>query len=122
MTFPISEAISIVEFVTHDAEELEFDDESFDAVLSRATLMFLPDVVGTLKRLHGFLKPAGRPAASVWGRQGEDRPARTAPTPSGRLWGVRAPRTFDVFRPSHSTGKHGWRGAPGGRGLMQWPP
>jgi enediyne biosynthesis protein CalE5 len=61
--------LSNVEFVTCDAEELEFDDESFDAVLSRATLMFLPDVVGTLKRLRTFLKPGGRLAASVWGAQ-----------------------------------------------------
>jgi enediyne biosynthesis protein CalE5 len=58
-----------VEFVARDAEELEFDDDSFDAVLSRATLMFLPDLAGTLKRLRGFLKPAGRFAASVWGPQ-----------------------------------------------------
>jgi len=58
-----------VEFVARDAEELEFDDESFDAVLSRATLMFLPDVAGTLERLHGFLKRGGRLAASVWGPQ-----------------------------------------------------
>jgi enediyne biosynthesis protein CalE5 len=58
-----------VEFVACDAEELEFDGESFDAVLSRATLMFLPDVPGTLKRLRGFLKSGGRLAASVWGPQ-----------------------------------------------------
>jgi SAM-dependent methyltransferase len=58
-----------IELVTRDAEELEFDDESFDAVLSRATLMFLPDVAGTLKRLHGFLRSGGRLAASVWGPQ-----------------------------------------------------
>ena len=58
-----------VEFVARDAEELEFDDESFDAVLSRATLMFLPDVAGTLKRLHGFLRFGGRLAATVWGPQ-----------------------------------------------------
>lgn len=56
-----------IEFVARDAEELEFDDESFDAVLSRATLMFLPDVAGTLRRLSRFLKPGGRLAASVWG-------------------------------------------------------
>jgi SAM-dependent methyltransferase len=58
-----------VEFVACDAEKLEFDDETFDAVLSRATLMFLPDVVGTLKRLQTFLKPEGRLASSVWGAQ-----------------------------------------------------
>jgi SAM-dependent methyltransferase len=58
-----------IEFVARDAEELDFEDESFDAVLSRATLMFLPDVAGTLKRLRGFLKSGGRLAASVWGKQ-----------------------------------------------------
>ena len=31
--------------------------------------MFLPDVAGTLGRLHSFLKPSGRLAASVWGSQ-----------------------------------------------------
>ena len=59
--------LSNIEFLASDAEELEFDDEIFDAVLSRATLMFLPDVTGTLKRLRSFLRPEGRLAASVWG-------------------------------------------------------
>jgi SAM-dependent methyltransferase len=56
-----------VEFVESDAEELDFAKESFDAVVSRATLMFLPDLPGTLKRFHSFLKPGGRLAATVWG-------------------------------------------------------
>jgi enediyne biosynthesis protein CalE5 len=56
-----------IEFIARDAEELDFDPESFDAVLSRATLMFLPDVAGTLRRLYGFLRPRGKLAASVWG-------------------------------------------------------
>lgn len=65
----VDAGLANVEFVACDAEELEFDDESFDAVLSRATLMFLPDVEGTLKRLRGFLQTEGRLAASVWGPQ-----------------------------------------------------
>jgi enediyne biosynthesis protein CalE5 len=56
-----------VEFVERDAEQLEFEPESFDAVISRATLMLLPDAAGTLARLHSFLRPGGRLAASVWG-------------------------------------------------------
>lgn len=56
-----------VEFVERDAEQLEFDEGTFDAVLSRAGLMFLPDVAGTLGRLRTFLKPGGSIAASVWG-------------------------------------------------------
>ena len=60
-------SLSNIEFIESDAEELDLEDGSFAAVLSRATLMFLPDVAGTLKRLHRFLEPGGRLAASVWG-------------------------------------------------------
>ncbi len=59
--------ITNVEFIARDAEELDYDDDTFDAVISRATLMFLPDVAGTLRRLHGSLRPGGTLAASVWG-------------------------------------------------------
>jgi SAM-dependent methyltransferase len=60
-------SLSNIEFIESDAEELDLEDGSFAAVLSRATLMFLPDVAGTLKRLHRFLELGGRLAASVWG-------------------------------------------------------
>jgi SAM-dependent methyltransferase len=61
--------IDNVEFMEGDAEQLEFNRGSFDAILSRAGLMFLPDVAGTLKLLLTFLKPGGRLAATVWGPQ-----------------------------------------------------
>jgi SAM-dependent methyltransferase len=56
-----------IEFLAADAEALRFDDETFDAILSRQGLQFLPDVPGTLKRFHSFLKSEGRLAAAVWG-------------------------------------------------------
>jgi SAM-dependent methyltransferase len=56
-----------LEFIECDAEELAFKEASFDAVLSRQGLQFLPDVPGVLTRLHAFLKPHGRLAAAVWG-------------------------------------------------------
>jgi SAM-dependent methyltransferase len=58
-----------VEFVERDAEKLDFEPERFDAILSRAGLMYLPDVAGALKRLRSFLKPGGRLSVSVWGPQ-----------------------------------------------------
>lgn len=58
-----------IRFVEADAEQLDFAKESFDAIVSRALLMFLPDVPGTLARLRSFLKPGGRFAASVWGER-----------------------------------------------------
>jgi SAM-dependent methyltransferase len=56
-----------VEFLEADAEALSFDDESFDAILCRQGLQFLPDALGTLQRFHTFLKRDGRLAAAVWG-------------------------------------------------------
>jgi ubiquinone/menaquinone biosynthesis C-methylase UbiE len=56
-----------VEFIERDAEALAFAQSSFDAVLSRQGLQFLPDVAGALARLRAFLKPHGRLAAAVWG-------------------------------------------------------
>jgi SAM-dependent methyltransferase len=65
-----TEGFDNVRFVEGDAEELRFDEASFDAVLSRQGLQFLPDVSGVLTRLHTFLKPHGRLAAAVWGPPG----------------------------------------------------
>lgn len=56
-----------IEFIEADAEQFDFETGSFDAIVSRAVLMFLPDVAGTLTRLRSFLKSGGRLAASVWG-------------------------------------------------------
>ncbi|MGH7865655.1 MAG: class I SAM-dependent methyltransferase [Candidatus Binataceae bacterium] len=58
--------VANVEFRQADAESAEFARGEFDAVLSRWGLMFLPDVAGTLARLHAVLKPDGRVAISVW--------------------------------------------------------
>jgi SAM-dependent methyltransferase len=63
-----AEGLDNVTFVECDAEELVFEEGSFDAVLSRQGLQFLPDVAGVLARLYAFLKPHGRLAAAVWGQ------------------------------------------------------
>jgi enediyne biosynthesis protein CalE5 len=65
-----AEGLDNLEFLEGDAEELAFEEASFDAVLSRQGLQFLPDVPGVLARLHSFLKPHGRLAAAVWGPPG----------------------------------------------------
>jgi SAM-dependent methyltransferase len=65
-----AEGLDNLQFVERDAEELRFEEATFDAVLSRQGLQFLPDVPGVLTRLHGFLKPHGQLAAAVWGPPG----------------------------------------------------
>ncbi len=55
-----------ITFRAGDVSTLGFDAESFDAVLSRFCLMFLPDVPETLREIARVLKPGGYLAASVW--------------------------------------------------------
>ena len=56
-----------MEFREVDAEALDFPERTFDAVLSRWGLMFLPALPGALARMHRILVPGGRLAAAVWG-------------------------------------------------------
>jgi len=56
-----------VEFHEMDAEVLDLPESSFDTVLCRFGLMFLPDVDRTLVDIRRLLVPGGRFAASVWG-------------------------------------------------------
>lgn len=56
-----------VEFVEMDAEDLQFPEASFDAVLCRFGLMFVPDVEAALRCIRRVLAPGGGFAASVWG-------------------------------------------------------
>ncbi len=56
-----------VEFIQADAEALELAPASFDAVLCRFGLMFLPDPGRSLARMRTLLKDDGRIAVAVWG-------------------------------------------------------
>lgn len=55
-----------VTFRTGDATALPFDATSFDAVISRFCLMFLPEIPKALKEIARVLKPGGYVAAAVW--------------------------------------------------------
>src|SRR5215831_2075140 len=54
-----------VEFRDMDAEALDFPDGSFDAILSRFALMFLPDLATALARIRRTLRPHGTFATAV---------------------------------------------------------
>lgn len=58
-----------VEFRQMDAENLEFEDATFDVVLCGFCVWFLPDIVRGVREMHRVLRPGGRLAFSTWTKQ-----------------------------------------------------
>lgn len=56
----------LVDWHLGDAQNLPFESESFDVVLSQAGLMFFPDPVGAVTEMRRVLRPGGRLAVQVW--------------------------------------------------------
>lgn len=56
----------VMEFRELDAEKLDFPESSFNAVLSRWGLMFLPNLPSSLSAIRRLLVPNGILAAAVW--------------------------------------------------------
>jgi enediyne biosynthesis protein CalE5 len=56
-----------IDFREMDAEALDLPEKSFDVILCRLGLMFLPDPQGALERMRRLLLPGGRLIAAVWG-------------------------------------------------------
>src|SRR5215471_7513729 len=56
-----------IDFREMDAEAPDLPEQSFDIVLCRFGLMYLPDPQVALERLHTLLVPGGRLIAAVWG-------------------------------------------------------
>ena len=61
-----------VAFHEMDAEDLHFEDGTFDAVTSACVLMFCPDANRAAAQMARMLKPGGRLSLSVWGDPAEN--------------------------------------------------
>src|SRR3990172_4578450 len=62
-----AQGLANVEFMVADAEEIEADEDAFDAVPCRCGLMFMPEPARCLRNAYRALRPGGRFAAAVWG-------------------------------------------------------
>lgn len=60
-----------VRFLEMDAEQIDFEPASFDAITCRWGLMFLPHCQQTLEKLRKLLRPQGHFVATVWGQPSE---------------------------------------------------
>jgi ubiquinone/menaquinone biosynthesis C-methylase UbiE len=58
-----------VTFTRMDAEDLQFPDAVFDAVLCALGLMYVPDPLRALRMMYRVLRTGGRAVAAVWGQR-----------------------------------------------------
>jgi SAM-dependent methyltransferase len=87
-----------VEWVEGDAQDLPFDDDSFDVVLSTFGCMFAPDHRRAADEIARVVRPGGRIAIASWTPEGKIGDffrtiAEHAPPPPGEsplLWGTEA--------------------------------
>jgi SAM-dependent methyltransferase len=92
-----ADAMVEIDFVEGDAQELPFEDASFDAVVSTFGHMFAPDHARTAAEMKRVLRPGGAIAVACWTPEGSiGRMFRTIaelvpPPPGGQpsiLWGT----------------------------------
>jgi ubiquinone/menaquinone biosynthesis C-methylase UbiE len=59
---------SDINWIEGNAQRLPFENESFDAVLCQAALMFFPDKIAALLEMNRVLQKGGKIAVQVWGQ------------------------------------------------------
>ncbi|MEP6752551.1 MAG: methyltransferase domain-containing protein [Candidatus Dormiibacterota bacterium] len=79
---------SNVRCLVMDAQDLKFRPSTFDAVISRNTLMFIPDLTLALSEMNRVLKWKGRIAATVWA-SARRNPRLSGPLEAAQALGVR---------------------------------
>jgi SAM-dependent methyltransferase len=64
-----SRRIRHARFRVADAQSFRWRGAPFDAAISRYALMFAEDIDAALARIHAAVRPGGRLAVAVWGRE-----------------------------------------------------
>lgn len=59
----------LAHFERMDAEELGFENETFNVTLCALGLMYVPEPAKALSEMYRVLKPGGRAIAAVWGKR-----------------------------------------------------
>jgi len=90
------QGLTNIETRVMDVQRLDVPDGSFDAVISRFGLMFLPDLHGALVRIGRALRPGGRFAAMVWSTP-ERNPLFALPLALARAHATATPPGPDLF-------------------------
>jgi len=62
-------SFSNIRFRRMDAEQLDFEENQFDAAICSLGLMYFPFPAEALKEMHRVLKPSGRAVVAIWGER-----------------------------------------------------
>lgn len=81
-----------IHLLVMDAQRLDFSPETFDAVISRNALMFIPDLPEALAEMRRVLKVGGRIGATVWASRHRN-PRISGPLDAARALGATPPLT-----------------------------
>lgn len=92
--------VTNMRFERVDAEELEFPDNTFDAVMCVLGLMYPADPQKAIEQMHRVLKPGGRAAVAVWGRRDRCGWAEIFPITDARVESDVCPMFFQLGLPN----------------------
>jgi ubiquinone/menaquinone biosynthesis C-methylase UbiE len=95
--------LSHVTFERMDAEDLNVEDDSFDAVLNALGLMFVPDIDKALGEMYRALRHGGRAVAAVWGERSHCGWAAVFPIVDARVESEVCPLFFQMGTRDTST-------------------
>lgn len=79
-----------------DAEDLKFQEDSFDAVLCSLGLMYVPDPLKALQEMRRVLKTGGRAVSAVWGARKQCGWAEIFPIVDSRVQSEVCPLFFQL--------------------------
>jgi ubiquinone/menaquinone biosynthesis C-methylase UbiE len=85
-----------IEWRVADAQELPFNEDSFDLVISQFGLMFVPDKPKALAEARRVLKPGGRLLFSTWDRLENNPSFHLADKVVAKYFPVDPPRFFHI--------------------------
>jgi SAM-dependent methyltransferase len=84
--------VANVRCLVMDAQQLLFEARTFDALIARNALMFIPNLPLALTEMHRVLKSPGRIAATVWA-SARRNPRISGPLDAARSMGTTPPPT-----------------------------
>jgi ubiquinone/menaquinone biosynthesis C-methylase UbiE len=85
-----------VKYERGEAEQIKFDDDSFDAVLCGLGMMYVPSPPEVLTEIRRVLKPGGRVSVSVWGKRADCGWAEIFPIVDSRVKSEVCPAFFQL--------------------------